>query len=164
NKADHHHEIGLLIKPVGRIMGQDYLGEMRSSRYRTASPTVGDIDSAAQAASAIRRRGAGDVFVTLGAAGAWVDASSWCGHIPGYAVPVADTLGAGDTFAGALAVRLCEGADIRAAAEFAVAASALSVMRPGAQPAIPQRQEVEDFLAAAAAMPGHKTKQSRSSS
>ncbi len=109
---------------------------------------VRDTNGAARAAAAIRALGAGGVYVTLGAGGAWVDGLRWSGHLPGYAVPVVDTLGAGDTFAGALAVRLSKGADERAAAAFAAAAAALSVTRAGALPAIPSRREVEDFLAA----------------
>jgi ribokinase len=64
-------------------------------------------------------------------------------------VQAVDTLGAGDTFTGAFGTRLCEGVDVRTAVAFAMAAAALSVTRPGAQPSIPCREEVEAFIAAA---------------
>ena len=110
-----------------------------------AGSPVHDVEGAARAAAAIRRLGAGSVIVTLGAQGAWVDSQQWQGHVAGYTVEVVDTLGAGDTFAGALAVRLCEGAELRAAVEFATAAAAIAVTRRGAQPSIPSRAEVEEF-------------------
>lgn len=51
-----------------------------------------------------------------------------------------DTVGAGDTFAGALAVALSEGVAVNEAVRFANAAGALATLKPGAQPAIPTRE------------------------
>jgi ribokinase len=59
---------------------------------------------------------------------------------------VVDTTAAGDCFTGALAVALAEGASMTDAALFANAAAALSVTRPGAQPSLPTRAELETFL------------------
>ncbi|HEY3290616.1 MAG TPA: PfkB family carbohydrate kinase, partial [Anaerolineae bacterium] len=113
-----------------------------------AGGVVQNIESAARAATAIRAMGAHSVLVTLGATGAWVDGQAWRGHIPSYAVPIVDARGAGDTFVGTLTTRLCEGLDLRAAAAYAMAASAISVTRLGAQASIPTRLEVDAFLAA----------------
>jgi sugar/nucleoside kinase (ribokinase family) len=64
------------------------------------------------------------------------------------AVEVADTVGAGDCFSGALAAALARRrADLDGALRFAVAASALSVTRPGAQAAMPRRREIAALLA-----------------
>jgi ribokinase len=109
---------------------------------------VTDPGTVGSAASEIRRQGAHNALITMAAAGVWADFSDWQGHIPSYPVHAVDTLGAGDTFTGAFVTRLCEGAEMRAAAEFATAAAALSVTRPGAQPSIPYRGEVEAFIAA----------------
>ncbi|WP_395737713.1 ribokinase [Prosthecobacter sp.] len=55
-----------------------------------------------------------------------------------------DTVGAGDSFAGAFAVASSEGrAD---AIRFANAAGALATLKAGAQPAIPARAEIESFM------------------
>ncbi|MEX1252306.1 MAG: ribokinase, partial [Hyphomonas sp.] len=56
-------------------------------------------------------------------------------------VRVVDTVGAGDTFFAALAAALIEGMGETAALTFAVAASALTCTRPGAQPSLPTRAE-----------------------
>jgi ribokinase len=57
-----------------------------------------------------------------------------------------DTTAAGDAFGGALAVALADGAALEDAIRFACAAGAVSVTRPGAQPSMPTRVEVEALL------------------
>jgi ribokinase len=57
-----------------------------------------------------------------------------------------DTVGAGDTFAGAFAVASSEGRED--AICFANAAGALATLKEGAQPAIPTRGEIEGFILA----------------
>jgi len=60
---------------------------------------------------------------------------------------VVDTTGAGDCFTAAFAVaRFAEGRGAREALRFATAAACLCVQRPGAQPSMPRREEVEDLL------------------
>ena len=57
-----------------------------------------------------------------------------------------DTVGAGDTFTAALTVALVEGQQPEDALNFACAAGAAATTRPGAQPSLPTRQEVESLL------------------
>lgn len=66
--------------------------------------------------------------------------------IPALAVRPVDTVGAGDAFAGALATRLAEGADLASAARYANCTGALATLKPGAQEAIPSRIAVERML------------------
>ncbi|MEL6694380.1 MAG: PfkB family carbohydrate kinase, partial [Pseudomonadota bacterium] len=70
-------------------------------------------------------------------------------RVPALDVPVIDTTGAGDTFCGALAVALAEGSAPDIALRFASAAAALAVTKPGAQPSLPSRAQVEALLAKA---------------
>jgi ribokinase len=84
------------------------------------------------------------VVVTLGAAGSLYlarDAEPLAVGAP--QVTAVDSTGAGDTFAGALAVALGEERPIREALTWAAAAAALSVERPGASASMPYRSEVE---------------------
>jgi ribokinase len=91
------------------------------------------------------------VVVTLGAEGALVCCRDDVPvRVPGIAVDVVDTTGAGDTFVGALAARLDELGGISpstldTATRFATVAAALSVRQAGAVPAIPTRKEIDDF-------------------
>ncbi|WP_316571601.1 ribokinase [Neobacillus sp. YIM B06451] len=68
------------------------------------------------------------------------------GEIPGYRVEAIDTTGAGDTFNGALAFALSEGMELKEACQFANAAAALSVTKPGAQGGMPTRDEVKALI------------------
>ena len=66
--------------------------------------------------------------------------------MPGFKVKPVDTTAAGDIFNGALVVALGEGRDLIESARFANAAAALSVTRMGAQPSVPTRREIDEFL------------------
>jgi ribokinase len=82
------------------------------------------------------------VVITLGARGAVVADYQATVEIPAPKVDPVDTTGAGDAFAGALAVGLAAGNDLVAAAELAVRVAAISVTRPGAQPSYPTLAEL----------------------
>ena len=104
---------------------------------------VRDLATAAAAARSIRARaGRACVAVTLGAEGVWLETPRFAGHVPGFRVQAVDTVGAGDTFIGALVTRLVEGAEAREAARFACAAAVIAVTRRGAQASVPTRAEV----------------------
>jgi ribokinase len=98
------------------------------------------------AAMILHRKGIETVIITLGSEGAWVSTSQQGSIITGFNVKAIDTIGAGDTFNGMLVTALLEGKTLEQAVKYAHAAGALSVTRPGAQTAVPFRNEVEDFL------------------
>ncbi len=85
------------------------------------------------------------VVVTLGAKGCLVVDEAGPTAIPAPPVVAVDTVGAGDTFSGALAVALAEGKTLRDAAAWACAAGALAVRSHGAQGGIPRREEIDAF-------------------
>ena len=92
--------------------------------------------------------------VTLGAKGAMWRCGDLTGLVPGFAVKVADTNGAGDTFFGSLLSRIAvrgglEGlteAELNGFVRFANKAASITASRPGAIPAMPTLQEVEASL------------------
>ncbi len=84
--------------------------------------------------------------VTLGAAGAMVVTPADATHVPAPEVKPVDTTAAGDAFCGALADALVDGADLVRAAEWAVRVGAAATLRPGAQPSLPTRSEVDQLL------------------
>jgi ribokinase len=83
--------------------------------------------------------------VTLGAQGAVVAAGEFT-HVAAPAVAAVDTVGAGDTFCGALADALARGVELVAAARWAVHAASLAVTKPGAQAGMPTVAEVAELL------------------
>lgn len=99
------------------------------------------------ARAAARLRGAGAVLVTLGGDGALLVEGGTSMLIPSFRVAAVDTTAAGDCFCAALACGLADGEPLERAARFAAAAAALSTTRPGAQPSLPVRDEVEAFMA-----------------
>jgi ribokinase len=99
------------------------------------------------AAADLLARGVGAVVVTLGAAGCRIyQPGQSAVDLPGHRMPVKDTIGAGDTFTGALAAALARGETLRAAAQWANAAAALSVTRHGAIDGIPRLAEVQALV------------------
>jgi len=74
------------------------------------------------------------------------EGETWLPHLP---VEVVDATGAGDAFAGGLALALAEGRDLAEAARFAHAASALATTKVGAQAGLPRRDDVVALLASA---------------
>lgn len=89
--------------------------------------------------------GIGRVVITLGDDGVvGVDGEETVRE-PGKDVRSIDTTGAGDTFCGAFAARLNEGASFAEAIAYGNVAGAISVTRRGAQPSIPTREEIEGF-------------------
>jgi ribokinase len=90
------------------------------------------------------RRG---VVLKMGSRGAYVATKDGVRQqIDAFRVTVIDTTGAGDAFNGAFAVGLISGKSPLESAQFAVAASAVSVTRAGAQPSMPTMEEVNLLL------------------
>ncbi len=103
--------------------------------------------------AAIALRTAAALAVTLGAGGLLYLEAGRTAWLPAFPVRAVDTLGAGDTFHGALALALAEGRAWPDALRFAAAAAALRCARPGGREAFPRRAEVEALLAAASPEP-----------
>jgi len=101
----------------------------------------------ADTASGLMEMGLTNVLLKLGSRGAYLATPE--GHrnrIPSFQVRAIDTTAAGDCFNGAFATGLALGMSPPESARFAAAAAAISVTRPGAQPSLPNRDEVQRLL------------------
>ncbi len=107
---------------------------------------ITDIMSTVEAAQAIRSEGITVVVITLGPSGCLVASEQGIYRVDGFPVEPVDATAAGDSFAGALATALAEGMPMTEAAVFANAAGALATTIAGAQPSLPHREAVDDFL------------------
>lgn len=104
-------------------------------------------DDAAKAAQILHSKGIETVIITLGSRGVWASQHGKGSRVPGFKVQAVDTIAAGDTFNGALMTALLEQKPLAEALRFAHAAAAIAVTRKGAQPSVPWRKEIDDFLA-----------------
>lgn len=111
------------------------------SEFYTGIP-VNDEASAQKAADALRAKGVKDIIMTMGSKGSMGFTSEGTFFTPSRKVEAVDTTAAGDTFCGGLAVAISEGKTLPEAAEFATAASALTVQKMGAQESIPYRNNL----------------------
>ncbi len=103
---------------------------------------VAGLAEAATAATALLAVGATHAVVTAGAAGAAYAGPGDPASVPGFPVQAIDTVGAGDTFVGALATALGAGAPPADAVRAACAAAAVATTRPGTQGAMPHPADV----------------------
>jgi ribokinase len=95
---------------------------------------------------ALAARTGGAVIVTLGGDGVLAASGDDFHRIAAMKVVPVDTVGAGDTFCGYLAVGLENGLPLESAIRRAVVAGSLACLKPGAQPSIPKAGEVEQAL------------------
>ena len=149
--------VGVILNPApAQVLSKDLLRLVdvfvpnETETTAMTGMTLQSEEDTCRAAMELLAKGAGNVILTLGDKGAYVlegsqrPASPY--HIAAHQVEVVDTTAAGDCFVGALAVGLGEKKPLHDAAAFACAAAALSVTRQGAQPSMPRRVEVDQFV------------------
>jgi ribokinase len=103
---------------------------------------VSGLADAAAAAGDLLATGVGRAVVTAGAAGAAYAGPDGAVTVPGFPVRAVDSVGAGDTFVGALATAIGAGATPESAIRAACAAAAVATTRRGTQAAMPRPAEI----------------------
>jgi ribokinase len=99
-----------------------------------------------QAARRLVAQGPQSAVVTLGRAGAlWFDGAI-LRQIPAFPVDEVDPTAAGDAFCGALAAALADGRSMAEGLDWAAAAGAHAVSRPGALTSLPTREDISGRL------------------
>lgn len=106
--------------------------------------SVAEFDSAAEAAKSLIQSGIRNVCIKLPDGGCLVASDNRFTAIPPFPVPIVDKTGAGDAFAGALAVALSENREPVETACFGVAAAHLAVGRWGSQASFATRTELQE--------------------
>lgn len=115
--------------------------------------SITSVKSHTEGASRLLECGVGNVVVTLGSDGSechlWGSDSclSRVSHAPAFHVPdVADTTGAGDSFASGFITGLLEGMDMAECLVRGNACAALAIRKVGAREAMPTGEELKEFL------------------
>jgi ribokinase len=124
----------------------DFLLPNESELSLLSGLPVNDLPSAENAAKTLLERGIQTVIVTLGANGALIVNKELTKHIPSFKVDVVDTTAAGDAFIGGFASALLQNKSLEEAVRYGCACGALAATKFGAQPSLPTKEDVENFL------------------
>ncbi|HFO0257830.1 TPA: ribokinase [Raoultella ornithinolytica] len=152
-KIAHQHQTTVVLNPApARDLPDELLSLIdiitpnETEAEKLTGIRVENDDDAAKAARVLHEKGIGIVMITLGSRGVWVSHDGQGRRVPGFKVQAVDTIAAGDTFNGAFVTALLEGTALDEAIRFAHAAAAIVVTRKGAQPSVPWREEIDEFL------------------
>lgn len=132
--------------PAGLLKNADIVvpNETETEILSGVMPT-GDVELAL-AIKHLRLNGANDIVITLGDRGSAVCTGQTITYVQPRKVEAVDTTCAGDTFVGAMLLRLMRGDELLSAARFASVASSIAVTREGAAVSIPSEDEVLDVI------------------
>ena len=126
--------------------GVDWLVVNESEAGTILGQPVDGLAGARRAAAGLVAAGARYAVVTAGAHGVALagqeTATDAVSSFPAFRVKAVDTVGAGDTFVGALAVALAAGVPAPEAVRAAAAAGATAATRPGAQAGMPRPADI----------------------
>lgn len=152
-KIAHQHQTQVILNPApARELSDELLALVdiitpnETEAEKLTGIRVENDDDAAKAAQALHAKGIDTVIITLGSRGVWASVKGEGQRVPGFKVQAIDTIAAGDTFNGALITALLEEKPLNEAIRFAHAAAAIAVTRKGAQPSVPWREEIDEFL------------------
>jgi len=139
--------IGAEAIPVALWSAVDVLIINGVEAERLSGMSIADVPAAVIASQELQQRfGIPTVIVTLGGRGVIALDERGARHLPAWPVPVVETIGAGDAFAGVLASESARGCPLDEALPLANAAGALAVTRPGAYVALPTGGQIRAFL------------------
>ncbi len=109
---------------------------------------VSSLETAEKAAETLLMQGYKNVIITLGSKGVLFKNSSEMKCVKAHTVKAVDTTAAGDSFIGSFAYGLSNEMSVEQSLNLAVAASALTVTKLGAQPSLPKIDDVNELLLA----------------
>ena len=152
-KIAHQHQTKVILNPAPACeLPEELLSLLymitpnETEAEKLTGVRVENDEDAAQASRILHAKGIEVVIITLGSRGVWLSDKGIGQRVPGFHVKAVDTIAAGDTFNGALVTALLEDKPMAEAIRFAHAGAAIAVTRKGAQPSVPWRHEIDDFL------------------
>lgn len=152
---DMCHELGvpLILNPAPAIkISKEYLEKVtyltpnESELEILSGIKIRNMDDVKEAINILLSIGVKNVIATLGSKGAIIGNSEGFKYVEGYKVDVVDTVGAGDSFNGALAYCIVKGYSIEDSVKYSNAVGALAVTKNGAIPSLPRKDEVDSFI------------------
>lgn len=128
------------------LIGADIISPNQTEAEALTGIVVNDWQSAEAAARALQQMGARDVVMKLGSLGALVvGKDKTTTRVDAVQAKIVDTTAAGDAFTAAMTVACCEGKSLIDATRWGCLAGTLACTRFGAQPAMPDRGELEEW-------------------
>jgi ribokinase len=152
----HRHHVRTILNPApARKLAPEILqlvdtltpNETEAAILAGQDPSAVETGSLPHLASLL---GVPNLVVTLGSKGACILQAGQMDFISPFSITPVDTTASGDAFNGALAVSLAAGQGMPQAVRFANAAGAITATRLGAQPSLPTRKELDQFIATSA--------------
>ncbi len=124
----------------------DLLVPNEDEAERLTGVQIKNLEDAEKAGNLLLKEGVQITVLTLGERGALLVTKEKTQHFPAVPVRPEDTTGAGDSFVAAFATALFQDKNLEEAVKYANYAASISVTRPGAQPSLPYKNEVENFM------------------
>ncbi|HEO8418140.1 TPA: ribokinase [Yersinia enterocolitica] len=146
-------EVPVILNPAPAQPLSDSL--LRKITYLTPNETeaeiltgvkINSLQDAEEAGKILLEKGVKNVIITLAEKGSLIVTEKETCHVPSYHVDLVDSVAAGDSFNGALAVGITEGKPLQEVVKFANAVGALTVTKEGAIPSLPSYDDVKDFM------------------
>lgn len=149
----HENKVPIILNPApAQVLSDDLLSKVT---YLTPNETEAELltgvnirtsNDAVKAAEVLIGKGVENVILTLGDQGALIVNKSESHYVSGYRVKAIDSVAAGDSFNGALAIGILENKELTKVIKFANAVGALTVTKKGAISSLPTIEEVNDFM------------------
>ncbi len=124
----------------------DYLIPNKEEAEILTGRRLSNKEDISQAALSLHKMGAKNIIITLGKKGLLFSNGKEEMWQKAFKVEAIDTTAAGDAFIGGFVSALSQGSFSEEALRYANAAGALATSKLGAQPSLPSRKEVKDFL------------------
>ena len=125
----------------------DYITPNETEAKILTGIEISNTNDAKRAAEELKRRGAKAVIIKMSSNGSFFFDGTEEIMYPAFDVRPVDTVAAGDAFNGGLAAAFSEEKPLIEVLQWANAAGAISTTKPGAQPSMPSRQELLEFIA-----------------